>query len=82
MSPLRPAVRYTCRLRTGVDAHVSPTFWTRLCSDLATQLRSGRVSEGLVAALREVGETLRRCSPRAPDDRNEPQDDISTSDSG
>jgi uncharacterized membrane protein len=66
----------------GVDARVSSTLWTRLCGELAAQLRSGRAAEGLVAAVRDVGEALRRWFPRAPSDRNELQDDITAGESG
>jgi uncharacterized membrane protein len=63
----------------GVAAQVPPAFWTQRCVDLAVHLHAGRAAEGLVAAVREVGETLRRCFPRPPDDRNELH--ISTPDS-
>jgi uncharacterized membrane protein len=66
----------------GVDARVSSTFWTQLCANLATHLRAGRSAEGLVTAVREAGEALRRGFPRAPDDRNELRDDVSAGEPG
>jgi len=66
----------------GVAARVPPSFWTQCCAELAAHLHAGRAAEGLVAVVREVGETLRRSFPRAPDDRNELSDDISTRNSG
>jgi uncharacterized membrane protein len=66
----------------GVAARVPATFWTRCCADLATHLHADRAREGLIAAVQEVGETLRQCFPRAPGDRNELRDDISAGGSG
>ena len=62
---------------TGVDAHVPATFWTQVCADLATHLRAGRARQGLIGAVRDVGEALRQGFPRSPDDRNELPDDLS-----
>lgn len=61
----------------GVHARVPPDYWERLKETLVTHFREGRPRDGLVAAVREVGETLRRHFPRAPDDRNELTDQVS-----
>jgi uncharacterized membrane protein len=61
----------------GLDAHIPALFWTQRCADLGAHLHAGRAREGLLAAVRDVGEALRRTFPRSPDDRNELQDDVS-----
>jgi uncharacterized membrane protein len=61
----------------GVHQHVGAEYWDRLKAALVAHLRDGRPRDGLVAAVREVGETLARHFPRAPDDRNELSDDVS-----
>jgi uncharacterized membrane protein len=66
----------------GIAARVPGDFWARRCASLAAELHAGRAREGLVAAVREVGETLRRHFPRGSDDRNELPDDISTRNPG
>jgi len=61
----------------GVHERVAPDYWEALTKGLITHLGAGRPREGLVAAVREVGETLRRYFPRAPNDQNELSDDVS-----
>ena len=61
----------------GLDAHVPASFWTQRCADLGAHLHAGRAREGLLAAVHDVGEALRRAFPRSPDDRNELRDDVS-----
>ena len=66
----------------GVAARAPSTFWTERCADLASHLHAARAREGFIAAVREVGATLRRWFPREPDDRNELRDDVSAGESG
>jgi uncharacterized membrane protein len=61
----------------GVHERVGPAYWTGLRDTLIGQLREGRARDGLVAAVRDIGEVLHRHFPRAPDDRNELPDDVS-----
>ncbi len=61
----------------GVHERVPGDYWDRLKETLVAHFREGRPRDGLVAAVREVGETLRRHFPRAPDDRNELSDEVS-----
>jgi uncharacterized membrane protein len=61
----------------GVHARVGPAYWAELTAALVAHLGAGRPGEGLVAAVREVGATLRRHFPRTPDDRNELSDEVS-----
>jgi uncharacterized membrane protein len=63
----------------GVHQRVGPEYWDRLRAGLVAHFREGRPRDGLVAAVREVGETLARHFPRAPDDRNELSDEVSLS---
>jgi uncharacterized membrane protein len=60
----------------GVHQRVGPEYWDRLRAALVAHFREGRPRDGLVAAVREVGETLARHFPRAPDDRNELSDEV------
>jgi uncharacterized membrane protein len=62
----------------GVAARVAESFWSQCCTDLAAHLHAARAREGLIAAVQQVGATLRQLFPRAPDDRNELPDDVST----
>jgi len=61
----------------GVHERVGDAYWTALAEALVQHLRAGRVRDGLVAAVREVGATLRRHFPSGPDDRNELSDEVS-----
>ena len=61
----------------GVHARVSPDYWQGLRETLVRHFREGRPRDGLVAAVRDVGATLRHHFPRAPDDRNELSDEVS-----
>ena len=61
----------------GVHERVGDAYWRALTEALVQHLRAGRVRDGLVAAVREVGVTLRRHFPSAPDDRNELSDEVS-----
>jgi uncharacterized membrane protein len=61
----------------GVHQRVGAEYWDRLRAALVAHLREGRPRDGLVAAVREVGETLARHFPRAPDGRNELSDEVS-----
>ena len=61
----------------GVHERVAPGYWEGLKETLVGHVREGRPRDGLVAAVRDVGETLRRHFPRAPDDRNELTDEVS-----
>jgi uncharacterized membrane protein len=61
----------------GVTARVSGDYWGRLRDTLVAHFREGRPRDGLVAVVREVGETLGRHFPRGRDDRNELSDQVS-----
>jgi putative membrane protein len=56
---------------------VGQGFWDALVARVSGQLREERHLEGLVAAVKELGATLRTHFPRRPDDRNELGDQLS-----
>jgi uncharacterized membrane protein len=45
---------------------------------MGAEFKAGRYSEGVLRAVRLVGEEMRRHFPRRPDDRNELTDSIVT----
>jgi uncharacterized membrane protein len=61
----------------GVHERVGPAYWDRLRDTVVGHLRAGRPRDGLVAAVQDIGDVLRRHFPRAPDDRNELSDQVS-----
>jgi uncharacterized membrane protein len=62
---------------TGVHQRVPERYWAEVRDALADHLRGGQPRDGLVAAVRAVGETLHRHFPRAPDDRDELSNQVS-----
>src|SRR5262245_46570192 len=65
---------------TGIHGRVGETYWRGVVDLMVAHLRAERPRDGLLAAVRDVGEALRRHFPRAPDDRNELSDEVSFSD--
>src|SRR5262249_44150440 len=61
----------------GIHARVTAEYWERLKETLVADLRRERPRDGLVQAVRDVGEVLRRHFPRTPDDKNELTDQVS-----
>lgn len=61
----------------AVHERVGSVYWVRLRDTVLGHFREGHPRVGLVAAVREIGEVLRRHFPRAPDDENELPDDVS-----
>jgi hypothetical protein len=81
------------RVEQGGDAASSPTGFSggpRKTTSTRRQPQTSPLDRGngkrgrreADRAVPAVGATLRRSFPRAPDDRNEPSDDVSTRDSG
>jgi uncharacterized membrane protein len=60
-----------------LHARVGQGYWEALVARVSGDLRAGRVGEGLVAAVQELGAALRAHFPRRPDDRNELGDEVS-----
>jgi uncharacterized membrane protein len=61
----------------GLHARVGQDYWEALVARVSGDLRAGRVREGLVTAVQELGAVLRAHFPRRPDDRNELGDEVS-----
>ncbi len=62
---------------SGIHERVGEAYWAGLVSAVAAHFGAERPRDGLVHALRELGETLRRHFPRRPDDSNELSDSVS-----
>lgn len=50
---------------------VSPEVWGEAMVDMLEHIREGRIADGLVAGVRDVGEVLSEHFPRDADDQNE-----------
>lgn len=61
----------------GIHAHVPGDYWERVARALVAHLKDGRLRDGVVAAVRELGEVLRRHFPRGRADRDELSDEVS-----
>lgn len=55
----------------AIHAKVPDTVWGDAMADLLSEVREGRLADGMVAAVRDVGAILSAHFPRATDDRNE-----------
>ena len=64
----------------GIHEHVGDDFWSAVAGHLEEHFRSGEFTEGLVAAITEVGAQLERFFPWEETDVNELPDAISRSD--
>lgn len=62
---------------TGIHAKVGQAFWHDVSACLSSQFRQGAFTEGLVEAIRMVGDRLATHFPSAGEaDRNELSDDV------
>ena len=55
----------------GIHAKVSQEIWDRAVARLATEARTGRLSDGLTHAIRDLGALLAAHFPRTQENRNE-----------
>lgn len=55
----------------AISAKVDPAVWGEAMRVLVAELKHGRIADGLVAAIDNVGAILALHVPRAPDDTNE-----------
>ncbi len=60
----------------GIAAHVGQAEWDAVIAALTGEIRSGRLAEGLAAAVASVGVVLARHFPASPGDRNELPNEI------
>lgn len=60
----------------AVHAQVEDDRWGEAMADLIADVRKGRVADGMVAAVGDIGAILAECLPRAADDRNELPDRV------
>ena len=61
----------------GINAAVGAGFWEREKGWMAARLEEGKIVEGLVEGIEEVGQKLKQFFPYMEDDVNELSDDIS-----
>ena len=61
----------------GIHERVGEAYWQGLVATVVSHLREERPREGLIHAVRELGQVLRQHFPRDPDDRNELPDQVS-----
>ncbi len=55
----------------AIHARVPNEVWGDAMADMIAHVREGRIADGMVAAVRDVGVVLAEHFPRADDDRNE-----------
>jgi uncharacterized membrane protein len=61
----------------GIHERVGDAYWQGLVASVIAHMREQRPRDGLLHAVRGVGEILRTHFPRRPDDRNELTDEVS-----
>ena len=60
----------------GIDEKVPGGFWDDIAAKLTIRFKAGQFTEGIVDAIRSVGEHLRNYFPRAADDVDELPNEI------
>jgi len=60
----------------AITSVTTPETWGEAMHALLTDVREGRVADGMVAAIEQIGVVLAEHFPRAPDDRNEIPDKL------
>ena len=55
----------------GINALVPPGTWDKAVAEFVLRVRAGRIAEGFLAAISEIGERLAEHFPREPDDTDE-----------
>jgi len=61
----------------AIHERVGEPYWQEIVAAMLGHLREARPRDGLIEAVRGVGEALRSHFPRGRDDRNELSDDVS-----
>ncbi|HXU46796.1 MAG TPA: TPM domain-containing protein [Thermoanaerobaculia bacterium] len=60
----------------GIHARVPPGFWDEVAAALSSHFKKGAFTEGIVAALENLGDQLGTHFPRREDDVNELSDEV------
>jgi uncharacterized membrane protein len=60
----------------GVDARCGTGFWQTIAADMGSHFGRGQFTDGMIEAVRSVGEVLAKYFPRSADDQNELPDDV------
>ena len=60
----------------GISSKVDQAAWQAAMDKLITEVRAGRLADGLIAAIEATGAVLARHFPRRRDDRNELPNDL------
>jgi len=64
----------------GINDAVPAGFWDDIAANLTIRFRNGEFTDGIVEAIRAIGEHLAAFFPRSADDVNELADDIDITD--
>ena len=60
----------------GIHARVGDDYWAALRDHMVTRLQQGQAGQGVLEAIAEAGQTLRRYFPREPGDTDELSDEV------
>ncbi|MBD3728858.1 MAG: hypothetical protein IE933_04060 [Sphingomonadales bacterium] len=55
----------------AIASRVTPETWGEAMADMLREIRHGRIADGMIAGVRDVGVVLAEHFPRAEDDQNE-----------
>ena len=72
VAPLKQAIEAANAVADeAIASKVSADVWGEAMADMLKDIRHGRIADGLVAGVRDVGAVLAEHFPRAEDDQNE-----------
>lgn len=60
----------------GINAVVPPDFWDGIAGRMGGEFSRGRFADGIVDAVREIGDVLKTRFPKTASDTNELSDDV------
>jgi putative membrane protein len=60
----------------AITSVTTPETWGEAMADLIAHVKQGRIADGMVAAIEDIGEVLAEHFPRSADDRNEIPDKL------
>lgn len=61
----------------GIHEKVGEAFWQSLRDEMQQHFREGKFTNGIIAAIQEAGNRLKKHFPKTADNQNELSDDIS-----